>query len=116
MRVEAVITLTGGERTFLRTECEELIRDMLWKQVDPSARRRRPGIPSATQLREYGDEIERRVSQALPQLRSELESHYCRGAVTLHPSGRVEIAWGRPGGGEWTTGWAQQAVAKAVVE
>ena len=91
MRVEAVITLTPDERQFLGDNSDELVREMLWRHVEPGGRRGGLALPSAAQQRTHGKEIDRRVGEALPQLRKELEQSEYRVRFTLYPTGRAEI-------------------------
>jgi predicted ATPase len=84
--VRAVVGVTDGERSYLQSNAEELLRARAWEAVAPN-QGRRVSLSVAASERVHNPVVEARVAEELPALLSELQQQTFVGEVRIDPAG-----------------------------
>jgi hypothetical protein len=92
LQIEAGISFAKEEKDYIRDNAQDMLRKYIWAQLVPDqGYMYRPTQAIASQLQQYGPEVDRRTGQQLPNLMSELDYDRIEAHLIIPPDPRQPI-------------------------
>ncbi len=91
LRITAKIELSDTDRSYLQHHVEDALRAILWQaRLGRSFTGWRTAV-TASEINQYGKEVEKFVREGAAQIRAGLESEYYEAGLTIDTTGQIQV-------------------------